>query len=134
MTGLPDAAWWNSVQFTSGQPGGGQGFTMSREEMHELFKLATGMQQLIREQFSLQRAMVDIEPPAADPASHVFVGQSTRDHRSGAAGVGDAYAVRLREQDEYLRRLVAKLSEALSLVEGVDDEAARSAQVYRRNI
>lgn len=133
MTGLPDAAWWNSVQFTTGEPSGGlQGFAMSREDMMELLRLADNMQELIREQYAVQREMIHFELPAADPASAAFAGD--RDHRTGARGAGDSYIQYLREQEQYLRKLVEKLSAALSHVEGVDDDRAQSVSQHQRNV
>lgn len=133
MTGLPDAAWWNSVQFTTGEPSGSQGgFAMSREEMMELLRLAENMQELIREQYAVHRELALFDLPASDPASAAFAGD--RDHRTGARGAGDSYLEYLRDQEQYLRQLVTKLSGALSHVETVDDDRAQAMNLHRPNI
>lgn len=121
MTRLPDAAWWNDVQFSVGQAGGQQGgFAMSRDEMTELLRLAENMVQQIHEQYAAQRAMVEIELPAPDPASAGYVGTADRRGPMGASGAGEAYTSRLRAQADFLNRLIAKLYAALSTVEAAD--------------
>lgn len=136
MTRLPDSSWWNSVQFTVGsaQPNGGQGFAMSREEMSELLRLARQMERLIGEQFAAQRAMVEIEPPANDPASHAYLGVPDRQAPTGARGAGEAYTSRLREQAGYLNQLIGKLSDALRSVEVRDDGIAQDLSRIRNTL
>ena len=125
MTQLPDAAWWDSVEFTTGErPTGGQGFAMSRDEMVELFKLATSTRQLIDEQFAAQRAMIDITAPAEDPASHAYLGQAEDVEQRGARAAGEAYTGRLQEQANYLDLLISKLNAVLEHVEELDADRA----------
>jgi hypothetical protein len=132
MPRLPDAGWWQSVQFATGQlPHGSPGFAMSRAEMTELFELARGMQADIYEQFAAQRAMVDIAPPSEDPASHGYLSGADG---TGARAVGDAYTWWLHAQADYLQRLVAKLAEALGTVEGADAEGAGQIDRVNRTI
>ena len=121
MISLPDAAWWNSVEFRlDGGSSSSPGFSMSREEMSDLLRMARNMVELIGEQFQMQREMVDIRPPADDPASHGYLGEAVRDHRAGARGAGDAYYRSLRQQGMFLNRLITKLQTALATVESVD--------------
>lgn len=125
MARLPDPAWWNSVTFTVGAPNAnsGRGFSMSRDEMLQSLRLAREMEELVGEQFEAQRSMVHIEPPAADPASHSYLGTG----ESSADGVrmaGERYRARLAEQADYLNRLIDKLADALSAVHVTDDDIA----------
>lgn len=126
MTQLPDADWWTTVEFTLGErPPGGKGFAMSREDMIELFKLATSMRQLVNEQFAAQRAMIDIIPPAEDPASHTYLGDNAEGTEPvGARAAGESYTTRLQEQANYLDLLIAKLTAVLEHVEGLDNDRA----------
>lgn len=130
MIRLPSASWWNEVSFRVGEtlPGGG-GFAMSREEMTELLRLATNMVEMIGEQFQAQREMVDFEVPAADPASHGYAGDRDHRRRSGARGAGEAYTYRLREQMDFLQRLIFKLRSALATVEAADYDVLRGVRV-----
>lgn len=135
MTQLPGSDWWNSVQFTTGQTQpGSPGFSMSRDDMMELFKLARSMQDQINEQFREQQAMVQVSAPANDPGSHIYLGrQEDQDDRSFRK-IGDAYTKRLQTQAEYLGRLVSKLYAALQTVESKDYESADGAYNVNRLI
>lgn len=128
MTRLPDSAWWNAVQFNVGEGQSGGGFAMSREEMTELLRMATSMVEMIGEQFQAQREMVEFQVPAADPASHGYAGERDHRRRAGARGAGEAYLARLREQADFLHRLMYKLQAALSTVEASDYDVMRGVR------
>lgn len=138
MTRLPDAAWWNGLEFRLGEPSGqGGGFAMSREEMTELLRLAENMIQQINEQFATQREMVDFDLPALDPASAGYAGSPDQHAPKGARGVGAAYGSRLQSQADFLRQLIGKLHAALRTVEAADvDNVAgiRSVGPVWRNV
>lgn len=126
MTHFGDLGFWATDSMTSGPPPpGGQGFSMSTDEMRSLLSKATTLQDTISDQLGRVAVLYQAVPPANEPASRGAV--------LGPNGVNETgvyYEGHLRYQLEYLTELIARLNKALGITVETDRQAADTAQKH----
>ncbi len=124
MTHFGDLGFWATDSMTSGPPpAGGQGFSMSSDEMRSLLHKARAQRNTISEQFVRAQWLSQATPPADEPASTSAV--------SGPNGVNETgryYEGHLKYQFSYLSELIQRMERALGITEEADQQAADTAK------
>jgi hypothetical protein len=140
---LPQAGWLSDVNFwikdgigtpdnVTGTVAGvpvaaetpGQGFSLTRDEAEELIRQATDVLTEINKMLLKAETLMQVTPPAQDPASINFNRQLVGNGQdAGAFGYGKGHL--LREQG-YLTELVQRLNEALGHTTSSDQSATVS--------
>jgi len=122
MTSFFGDVWFqNSDDVVGGgaAPAGGQGFTMSGDEMRALLKKCRDQRDFIGKQFDSARRLSQVVPPGDEPASrHAVNGPN------GVNETGRFYEGHLRFQEKYFTELILRLEKALGLTEETDRQAA----------
>ncbi|WP_297547331.1 hypothetical protein [Amycolatopsis sp.] len=115
--------FWNTDSPAGGStPAGGQGFSMSADEMHAMLTKAKATRQLIQAQFLPAERLSQGVPPANEPASNgAVLGQN------GVNDTGRYYQGHLHIQNQHYSSLIQKLESALGETVEADDQAADAA-------
>ncbi|MEU9685859.1 hypothetical protein [Amycolatopsis japonica] len=122
MTSFFGDVWFQNSDTVGGggaAPAGGQGFSMSGDEMRALLKKCKDQRNFIREQFRDARKLSQVIPPGNEQASKHAV-----DGPNGVNETGRFYEGHLRFQDKYYTELILRLEKALGLTEEADRQAA----------
>ncbi|RSM66391.1 hypothetical protein DMH03_04580 [Amycolatopsis sp. WAC 01376] len=122
MTSFFGDVWFqNSDDVVGGgaAPAGGQGFSMSGDEMRALLKKCQDQRNFIRDQFYDSSKLSQVVPPGNEPASRQAVAG-----KNGINETGRFYEGHLRFQDKYYTELILRLKKALGLTEEADRQAA----------
>lgn len=114
-----DLGFWATDSMTSGPPpAGGQGFSMSTDEMRSLLTKAQGQRQTIQEQLDKAHILSQADPPADEPASTNAVNGP-----NGVNETGRYYEGHLRYQFDYLSELIQRMQKALGIIVEADQQA-----------
>lgn len=136
MSELPDHRWLTSVDFTvagvqlEGLPAlcVARGFTMSRAELERALSLAERMEDRLEAMIRDMRNAPYVSAPANDPASSKYIGYRSSNNGqtdiNGISGADEFYRGRLRAQHDYVRLLITKMREALTIAEASDEDSA----------
>ncbi|MFJ8910678.1 hypothetical protein [Amycolatopsis sp. NPDC102389] len=122
MTSFFGDVWFQNSDTVVGggaAPAGGQGFSMSGDEMRAVLKKCQDQRNFIREQFRDARKLSQVVPPGNEQASKHAV-----DGPNGVNETGRFYEGHLRFQDKYYTELILRLEKALGLTEEADRQAA----------
>ncbi len=124
MTHFGDLGFWATDSMTSGPPpAGGQGFSMSSDEMRSLLAKAETQRQTIQEQLDKAHILSQADPPADEPASTNAVNGP-----NGVNETGRYYEGHLRYQFEYLSELIQRMRQALGIIVEADQQAGDTAK------
>ena len=119
-----DLGFWATDSMTSGPPpAGGQGFSMSTDEMRSLLTKAKTQRDTISQQFVRAQQLSQVTAPADEPASTTAVGGP-----NGVNETGRYYEGHLRYQFNYLSELIQRMEQALGMNEEADQQAADTAK------
>ncbi|OLZ59934.1 hypothetical protein [Amycolatopsis keratiniphila] len=122
MTSFFEDVWFQNSDTVGGggaSPAGGQGFTMSGDEMRALLKKCQDQRDFISKQFRSAARLSQVVPPGDEPASkHAVNGPN------GVNETGRFYEGHLRFQEKYYTELILRLEKALGLTEEADRQAA----------
>jgi len=124
MTHFGDLGFWATDSMTSGPPPpGGQGFSMSTDEMRSILDKARTLLATIHKQFRNAEKLWQVDPPADEPASVGAVNDA-----NGVIATGRYYSGHLQFQADYLSELIKRLEKALGITEEADQQAADMAK------
>ena len=119
-----DLGFWATDSMTSGPPPpGGQGFSMSSDEMRALLTKAKTMRDVIRQHRNDATKLIQVTPPADEPASNnaVFA-------ENGIIKTGDKYMEHMQNQEDYFSELIQRMERALGITEAADQQASETAK------
>lgn len=115
-----DLGFWATDSMTSGPPpAGGQGFSMSTDEMRSLLTKAEALRETISGQFQNALRLSQAKPPADEPASVNAVNAA-----NGVNETGRYYRGHLQFQFDYLSELIVRMKQALGIIKETEQQAA----------